>query len=76
MVERQLPKLKARSATAEEANACDGTPATPSSTPSSRDGNPPVDADLRRLIDAWPELPAVVRAGILAMVEAVKRGGG
>ena len=28
------------------------------------------DADLRRLIHAWPDLPAVVRAGIMAMVEA------
>ena len=35
-------------------------------------GDPaPIDADLRRLIDAWPTLPDPVRAGIIAMVKAV-----
>jgi hypothetical protein len=29
-----------------------------------------IDADLRELIAAWAELPAVVKAGILAMVRA------
>jgi hypothetical protein len=31
---------------------------------------PEIDADLDRLIDAWPTLPEAIRAGILAMVEA------
>jgi len=29
-----------------------------------------VDARLRRVIDAWPDLPEAVKAGILAMVKA------
>jgi hypothetical protein len=29
-----------------------------------------LDADLRRLLDAWPTLPTVIRAGILAMINA------
>jgi len=29
-----------------------------------------MDADLARLIDAWPMLPEAIRAGILAMVRA------
>jgi hypothetical protein len=29
-----------------------------------------LDDDLNRLLDAWPKLPDVIRAGILAMVEA------
>ena len=30
----------------------------------------PHDADLRALIDAWPELPKAIKAGIVAMVNA------
>jgi hypothetical protein len=29
-----------------------------------------IDADLTRLIDAWPGLPAALRAGILATIDA------
>ena len=38
--------------------------------------NPPFDADLQQLIDAWPDLPEAVKAGILAMVKAAAGGGG
>ena len=30
----------------------------------------PIDPDLACLIDAWPNLPAPIRAGILAMIRA------
>jgi hypothetical protein len=30
------------------------------------------DADLAALVEAWPTLPAVIKAGILAMVRAVR----
>src|SRR5262249_53345289 len=30
--------------------------------------NTPIDTDLASVIDAWPTLPAAIRAGILAMV--------
>ena len=35
---------------------------------------PPVDAGLATLLIAWPDLPAVIKAGILAMVEAAGNG--
>jgi hypothetical protein len=31
-----------------------------------------IDPDLARLIDAWPTLPAAIRMGILAMIEAAR----
>ena len=34
-----------------------------------------IDADLQAIIDAWPALPEVARAGILAMVEAAAGDG-
>jgi hypothetical protein len=34
---------------------------------------PQFDADLQRLIDAWPTLPEALRAGILAMIDAVRK---
>ena len=34
---------------------------------------PLIDADLQRLIDAWPTLPVALRAGILAMIDAAKK---
>lgn len=34
----------------------------------------PADADLARIIDAWPTLPEAVKAGILAMVAATGKG--
>jgi hypothetical protein len=33
-----------------------------------------IDADLQRIFDAWPTLPQPLRAGILAMIDAARRG--
>jgi hypothetical protein len=37
---------------------------------------PPVvaDADLRAIVEAWPNVPSAMRAGIVAMVKAAKGG--
>jgi hypothetical protein len=35
----------------------------------------PLDAELAQLIDAWPTLPAALRAGILAMIDAACKHG-
>jgi len=35
----------------------------------------PVDPDLAAVVDAWPTLPAAIKAGILAMVRAGGAGG-
>ena len=59
----------------ETTGPCEGASATPSSRPSSRDANQPADAELQRLIDAWPTLPHAVRAGIMAMVKATETQG-
>jgi hypothetical protein len=32
----------------------------------------PIDADLAAVVDAWPELPSAIKAGILAMVRAAE----
>ncbi len=58
------------SASGDPAKTCDGDPATPNSSHDSSSGNPPLDDDLRRVVEAWPTLPDPVRAGILAMIEA------
>jgi len=34
----------------------------------------PADPDLARIVAAWPTLPEVIRAGILAMVKAADGG--
>jgi len=36
----------------------------------------PVDADLKAVIAAWASLPAVIKAGILAMIRAAPGGAG
>jgi hypothetical protein len=33
----------------------------------------PADADLGAVVEAWPNLPEPIRAGILAMVKAAQR---
>jgi hypothetical protein len=33
-----------------------------------------IDPDLARLIDAWPTLPEAIRAGIIAMIQAARKG--
>lgn len=38
--------------------------------PSEPPAAPPVDPDLARLVEAWPTLPAALKAGIVAMVNA------
>jgi len=37
--------------------------------------NSPADPELMRVAAAWPELPAAIRAGIVAMVAAIPAGG-
>jgi len=33
---------------------------------------PRIDPDLARVVEAWPDLPEAVRAGITAMIEAAR----
>ncbi len=73
-VGRRLTKPLPAAETSTTKGTCDDGAAATSSSHSSSDENQPLDADLRRLIDAWPKLPDVIRAGILAMVDAVADG--
>ncbi len=41
----------------------------PSNTPGSKPQFETLDADLRRLIDAWPNLPKHIKVAITALVE-------
>jgi hypothetical protein len=36
----------------------------------------PTDRDLATVVDAWPELPEAIKAGIVAMVKAAPGEGG
>ena len=65
-----LPKLTTVDTSTDESKTCDGDPATLTSSHDSSGGNPRLEADLRRLIAAWPTLPEPLRAGIMAMVRA------
>ena len=48
-----------------------GTNSTPASTSDPiRRSEHPISDDLRAVVEAWPELPEAVRAGIAAMVKA------
>ena len=58
------------SVTNADTSTSEHAPATPSNSPSSSTATDPPDADLRRVVEAWPELPPAIRAGILAMVQA------
>ena len=64
------------SISSDTARTCESPSATPSNNPSSKPGNStanvPDDPDLAVVTDAWPELPAAVRAGIVAMIQAAK----
>jgi len=46
---------------------------TDSGTPHAE--KPELPPDLAELVNAWPTLPAALKAGILAMVKAAKAGG-
>jgi hypothetical protein len=45
----------------------------PDSRPDSSSRGRPEDADLRRLVDAWPGLPTPIRVGIMAMISAAEQ---
>ena len=57
----QTPRKKAIS---DQGGAESGAPDAPDAP------NRPDDPDLSRLINAWPNLPEAIRAGIVAMVNA------
>jgi hypothetical protein len=73
MVECQPSKL----APADTSTCKPTTSDSASTNDNSRDSNAiaasPVDLDLQRVINAWPELPAAIQAGIMAMVQAADR---
>ena len=52
---------------------CAGARRSRRDEPDSGGVNPPLDDDLRRLVEAWPTLPDPVRVGILAMIEAARQ---
>ncbi len=57
----QTPRKKAMS---DQGGAESGAPDAPNAP------SLPVDPNLRRIIDAWPDLPEAAKTGIVAMVRA------
>ena len=45
--------------------------AAPAYNPDSCNGNPSCDADLRRVVDAWPDLTEPIRRAVLTLVDAL-----
>jgi len=72
-VERQLPKQAGERGIDGETTTCEANSATPSEVPSVRGGIEATDHELTQVVQAWPALPAAVRAGIVALVQATKR---
>jgi hypothetical protein len=60
------------STSANPAPSCDDTFSDDSTGRST--GNE-TDAELQRVLDAWPALPEALRAGILAMIDAARKDG-
>ncbi|MBU0717196.1 MAG: hypothetical protein KJ749_03025 [Planctomycetes bacterium] len=52
----------------DDTTACDGGSASARSSPSSCDGNTTADADLERIITAWPTLPEAIRRAVVELV--------
>ncbi len=63
----QLGRLKTQSVSDDPTTTYDTHHQDTSNSP----GNSEIDPELVRLLDAWPSLPAAVRAGIMAIVEGV-----
>ena len=66
--------MRIRNPLAEDANVgATGTCGSRVSDDSRIDSSPrATDAELASLLEAWPSLPRVVKAGILAMIEAAR----
>jgi hypothetical protein len=45
---------------------------TPENSPAQAAADPPGDAELGRLIGAWPTLPAALKAAVMALVDAAE----
>ena len=58
------------SVSADGAGDCESPSASTSNSPSSSSTNTRDDPDLHQVIEAWPDLPEPLRAGIVAMVHA------
>jgi hypothetical protein len=67
MVECQPSKLKTCDTSPANTSTYKTAQAAPSTGPSSQQQNEP---DLAAVVDAWPNLPEPIKAGILAMVKA------
>ena len=71
-----LPQNDATDDTGSAAESAAFSPETVSVEPSAEVVEPSTDAELAAVIDAWPTLPAALRAGIVAMVRASAAGDG
>jgi len=65
-----LAGCKARALSASGLDTYGDDRRSPACSPNSCTETDPADADLRRVVEAWPTLPESVRAGIVAMLAA------
>ena len=57
-------------ASSDSVSTCGDALSAPTST---ADSMADIDANLLRVIDSWPNLPAALKAAVLAMIDATKR---
>ena len=70
-----LVRQEAQSVSPDDSSTSGGDETSPSRFPSSRVQEAlRADPELEGLIEAWPELPDALRAGIVAMVKAAQDG--
>ncbi len=66
--DREIRNQFGSDVTSEEPTGYDSKPSAPTSrTTSSTENCRPIDPDLQRVIERWPDLPAAIHAAILAL---------
>jgi hypothetical protein len=70
LVEFQPSKLQGQDVKNNDTSTSERSTVTHSNSDSSLGAIDSIDADLQRVVEAWPALPEAVKAGIVAMVKA------
>ncbi len=70
LAEQRFCKPPVDSTKPDPASTCASLRGTPASNTDSSPPETPLDAELQAVIEAWPDLPEAIRAGVVALVKA------